>query len=139
MIVVDTNVVSELLRGSPQPEVLSWWNSQIPGDLFITVITEAEMRYGAAIMSPGRRLQELLIKIEYMLSDYFDGRVLSFDVLAAREYARMLADRRELGRSLPIHDGMIAAIAYSNGAAVASRNVPDYTDCGVQVINPWQT
>ena len=138
MIVVDTDVVSELLRSSPQPEVFGWWNSQVPSDLFVTVITEAELRYGAAIMPPGRRIRELLIKIELMLTDFFDGRVLSFDIPAEREYARMLADRRVVGRSLPMHDGMIAAIAYSNGAAVATRNVPDFTDCGVSVINPWE-
>ena len=139
MIVVDTNVVSELLRSSPQQDVFSWWNSQIPSDLYVTVITETELRYGAAILPAGRRKRNLLVGIEYMLTDYFDGRVLALDVPAAREYARMLAHRRSVGRSLPVQDGMIAAIAYSNGATVATRNVPDFTDCGVTVINPWET
>ena len=74
-----------------------------------------------------------------MLTDFFDGRVLALDARAAREYARMLAHRRSVGRSLPMQDGMIAAIAYSNGATVATRNVPDFTDCGVPVINPWES
>ncbi|MDE2843278.1 MAG: type II toxin-antitoxin system VapC family toxin [Chloroflexota bacterium] len=139
MIVVDTNVVSELLRSAPQQDVFSWWNSQIPGDLFVTVISEAELRYGAAILPEGFRKRELLVRIEHMLTDFFDGRVLAFDVPAAREYARMLAHRRSVGRSLPMQDGMIAAIAYSNGATVATRNVPDFTDCGVPVINPWES
>ena len=84
------------------------------------------------------RMRVLLTKIELLLTDFFDGRVLSFDIPAERGYARMLADRRAAGRSLPMHDGMIAAIAYSKGAAVATRNVPDFTDCGVSVINPWE-
>ena len=137
MIVVDTNVVSELLRSSPQQDVFNWWNPQIPSDLYVTVITEAELR-GAAILPAGRRKRDLLVRIEYMLTDYFDGRVLTLDVPAAREYARMLAHRRSMGRSLPVQDGTIADIAYSNGATVATRNVPDFTDCGVSVINPWE-
>ena len=139
MIVVDTNVISELLRSAPHQGVFSWWNSQISGDLYVTVITEAELRYGVAILPSGRRKRDLLVGIEYMLTDYFDGRVLSLDVPAAREYARMLAHRRSVGRSLPMQDGMIAAIAYSNGATVATRNVSDFADCGVPVINPWES
>ena len=138
MIIVDTNVVSELLRSSPQPEVLAWWNAQIPIDMYVTVITEAELRYGTAIMPSGRRLEQLQVRMEYMLTNFFDGRVLSFDIPAAREYARILAERRSIGRPRPQNDGMIAAIVRSNGGTVATRNVLDFTDCGIEIINPWE-
>ena len=106
--------------------------------MYVTVITEAELRYGTAIMPSGRRLEQLQIRMEYMLTNFFDGRVLSFDIPASREYARILAERRSIGRPLPQNDGMIAAITRSHGATVATRNVPDFTDCGVDIINHWE-
>ena len=138
MIIVDTDPVLELLKARPQPEVLAWWDRQVARDVFLTVITEAELRYGPAVMSPVPRTQQLAQGIEYMLSEYFDGRILPFAKAAAGEYAALMSQRRLRESSFNGHSGMIAAIARSYGAAVATRNVRDFADCGVPLINPWE-
>lgn len=139
MIIVDTDPVLELLKSRPQPEVLAWWDCQIASDLFLTVITEAELRYGPAVMSPEPRTKRLAQGIDYMLSEYFDGRILPFERAAAGEYAALMSQRRLLESSFDGHTGMIAAIARQRGAAVATRNTRDFADCGIPLVNPWET
>ena len=141
MIILDTNVVSELMRESPSLPVLTWWNSQTVTDMYIAAVVEAELRHGTAILPAGRRRDRLFVSIDLMLSDHFPDRILAFDRAAAREYAEIMANRRAIGRSMDRHelDCMIAATARVNAAAVATRNVRDFTGCGVQVINPWET
>lgn len=139
MIIVDTDPVLELLKSCPQPEVLTWWDRQVASDVFLTVITEAELRYGPAVMSTVPRTEQLAQGIEYMLSEYFAGRILPFAGAAAGEYAALMSQRRRQESSFNHHAGMIAAIARSYGAAVATRNGRDFADCGVPLINPWET
>ncbi len=137
MIILDTNVVSELMRRHPQPEVLTWIDIQLTDDLHITAVTEAEVRAGIALLPQGERRQGLAIAAERMLGVMFAERILSFDSEAAQAYAVIVAVRRSAGRSVDHPDCLIAAIARSRGASVATRNVRDFQGSGIEVINPW--
>lgn len=137
MILLDTNVLSELMRPAPDPAVERWLAAQPDASLFISAITEAELRYGAALLPSGKRRSALTAEIDGMLEEDFDGRILPFNRLAAQAFAVIAADRRQAGRPISQADAQIAAIARSRGAALATRNVPDFDGCGVEVINPW--
>ncbi|MDE0409046.1 MAG: type II toxin-antitoxin system VapC family toxin [Alphaproteobacteria bacterium] len=137
MIVLDTNVVSELMRKAPNPAVETWAWGYAAEDLFFSAIGEAELRYGAAIAPPGRRRDTLLSDIEATLLEAFGNRVLPFDSGAARAYAEIVAARRAAGRPVSQSDSQIAAIARSRGMAVATRNVRDFEGAGVAVVDPW--
>lgn len=134
---LDTNVVSELIRKYPHPAVEAWISGHPLEDLFFSAIGEAELRYGAAILPTGRRRETLVIEIEHMLRDAFEDRVLPFDSTAARAYADIAAMRRSAGRSVPPADCQIAAIARSRDMAVATRNVRDFEEMDIEVVNPW--
>lgn len=137
MILLDTNVVSELMRSSPDPVVETWITQHSVEELFFSAIGEAELRYGVAVMPMGRRRDRLASEIEAMLREDFEGRVLPFDSEAARAYAELASARRTAGCPAPLADCQIAAIARSKDMAVATRNVRDFTDLGVDVIDPW--
>jgi len=136
-VLLDTNVVSELVRKAPDPAVEAWTTGHALEDLFFSAVGEAELRYGAAILPAGRRRVTLVSEIELMLRDVFENRVLPFDSDAARAYADMAAGRRSVGRPIAPADCQIAAIARSRGMAAATRNVRDFEDLGIEVINPW--
>ena len=136
MVVLDTNVVSELMRKDPSAEVLAWMDNRPTRELFVTAVTEAEVRAGIAILPEGARRRNLAEAAERAFAGLFAGRVLSFDSGAARAYAEIAWARRTLGR--PISDCQIAAIARSRGMAVATRNVRDFGDMGIDVIDPWK-
>ena len=137
MVILDTNVVSELMMSSPNPGVLEWLETRQPAELFISAISEAELRFGAEVLPSGRRRESLLADIDRMLTTNFPGRVLPFDQDAARAYASIAADRRRIGRPIGYADCQIAAIAVSVGAPVATRDVDGFRDCGIEVIDPW--
>ena len=137
MIVLDTNVLSELLRVAPAPAVEVWLAAQNSADIYLTAISEAELRYGVAIMADGKRRKMLAEAVDGILREDFHGRILPFDSTAASEYARIGAERRTAGRPISAFDGQIAAIACVHGATVATRNVQDFEGCGITVINPW--
>lgn len=137
MIVLDTNVVSELMRPRSGSIVVDWTDRQPIHSLYLSAVTEAELRYGAAVLPLGQRRERLLAEIEDMLEQNFAGRVLSFDSAAAQTYATIAAARRAAGRPINHADCQIAAIAYSKGAAVATRDVSDFEGCGIEVVNPW--
>lgn len=137
--ILDTNVVSELVQERPYPTVLDWWNSQDSGDIFTTAITEAETRFGIAIMPAGRRRNQRAGRTDYILRVFLNNRILPFDTTAAQIYADIAAHRRAVGLHIDIPDVQIAAIARSQNMAVATRNVSDFTDCGVELIDPWST
>jgi toxin FitB len=139
VILLDTNVLSELMRSAPGRRVELWLAAQPDASVFISAVTEAELRYGAALLPNGKRKKALLAEIEGMLDEDFSGRILPFDSLAAKAFAVIAADRRQKGRPISQADAQIAAIAHSRGASLATRNAPDFDDCGVEVINPWQT
>jgi len=136
-VLLDTNVVSELIRKSPHPAVDAWAVGHPLEDLFFSAVGEAELRYGAAILTAGQRQRTLIVKIERMLRDAFEGRVLPFDSDAARDYAQIAAARRSAGRPIAPADCQIAAIARSRGMVVATRNVRDFEDLDIEIVDPW--
>ncbi len=137
MFVLDTNVVSELMRGVPQPEVLAWVDDRARRDLFVTAITEAEVRTGIAILPAGRRRRDLAHVADRFFADFFTNRVLPFDASAARAYAVITAGRRAAGRPIGQLDCQIAAVTRCRGAALATRNVRDFEGTGIDVLDPW--
>jgi predicted nucleic acid-binding protein len=137
MIVLDTNVVSELMRISPSLEVMDWWKGRLFSELFITTVTEAEVLLGIELLPKGKRRTGLESAAKTTFEEDFEGHILPFDSDAAREFARIVAARRELGRPMSQADAQIAAIARSRGAAVATRNTEDFEGCGIRIVNPW--
>ena len=139
MIVVDTNVVSELMRLAPEPAVMTWFSEQDSAQLYLTAVSEAELRAGAAILPAGRRRERLATEVDAVVRQDFAGRVLPFDSDAAEAYAAIAAARRSVGRPILEADCQIAAIARARDAAVATRNGADFEHCGIAVIDPWSS
>lgn len=137
MIILDTNVVSELLLVQPNPLVLQWMEKQSPPSVHTTAVTEAELRLGAAVLPVGKRKTHLIKLIEDTLKEDFPERILSFDSAAAALYADICAHRRKLGRPISQFDAQIAAICKARDATLATRNVADFADIGLKLINPW--
>jgi len=137
MIIIDTNVVSELMRAKPDPAVLAWFAGHAADTLFLTAVSEAELRIGAAVLPAGQRRDRLVGAINAMIDQDFAGRILPFDSPAAHCYAEIAAARRGGGKPIMDADCQIAAIARACGAAIATRNVKDFEGCGIDVINPW--
>lgn len=138
MIIVDTNVVAEMMKPSPDLSVVSWLNDQESAMLFLTTVTLGEIGYGLEILPRGRRRLHLEQGFERVIAEAFAGRILAFDEEAARHYGVIMGRRRAIGRPLSIQDGQIASIARARGFAVATRNVRDFVECGVEVINPFE-
>lgn len=137
MIVLDTNVVSELLRASPEPKVEAWLAARDGAEIFLTTVSEAELRLGVAIMPSGHRRDMLMKAVDGILVEDFRARILPFDSPAAIAYAGIVADRRAAGRPISQFDAQIAATAQVHGAVLATRNVRDFEGCGIDVIDPW--
>jgi len=137
MIIIDTNVVSELMRAKPDTAVLAWFAGHAADTLFLTAVSEAELRTGAAILPAGQRRDRLVGAIDAMIAQDFAGRILPFDSPAARCYAEIAAARRAAGKPLMDADCQIAAIIRACSAMIATRNVKDFEGCGIDVVNPW--
>lgn len=137
MIIVDTNVVSELMLPRPEPAVLVWVAGQLRSELFTTSVTKAEILYGIVILQPGRRKAGLAEAAERVFGVSFADRILAFDAAAAACYAEVAMMRRRAGKPISALDAQIAAIASAAGASVATRDVAGFEGCGVEIINPW--
>ncbi|MDR8394742.1 MAG: type II toxin-antitoxin system VapC family toxin [Paraburkholderia sp.] len=137
MIVLDTNVLSETLRPVPDDRVMAWLATQPRAGLFTTAVTRAEILYGLGLLPDGARRHGLVTAVEAIFAEDFAGRVLGFDSDAADAYATIAVARRNAGRPISQFDAMIAACARSRGAALATRNVKDFTDCEIAIIDPW--
>lgn len=137
MILLDTNVVSELMKLEPSPQVVLWISNQPVAEIFTTAITEAEIFYGIELLPKSRRRDALLAAAAATFGDDLEGRVLGFDSDAARAFSRIAALRRSLGRPISNADAQIAAIAKTRNAKLATRNVQDFQDCDLQLVNPW--
>jgi len=137
MIVLDTNVVSELMRPDAAPLVFEWAARQPRSALFTTTVTMAEIFYGLELLAKGRKRLDLTAAATTLFETSFSGRVLSFDTDAAALYATIAAARRKAGRPIAPFDAQIASIALSRGASLATRNTADFELCGIPLINPW--
>lgn len=139
VFLLDTNVASELMRDAPNPKVLSWKDEHPTRDMFVTAVTEAEIRTGVAILPKGARRLGLADAAERTLGSLFAGRVLPFDSCATRAYAEIVAACRAAGRLASQADCQIAAIARSQSMTVATRNAREFMDTGIDVTDPWTT
>jgi len=138
MILLDTNVVSEPLRPSPDARVVAWINAQPLETLYLSAITVAELRAGVALLPTGRRRTTLRISMETRILPLFTGRVLSFDLPCSESYADLMAKSRRMGIAIGTADAYIAAIAVANHFTIATRDTGPFDPIGVPVINPWQ-
>ncbi|MBA4218657.1 MAG: type II toxin-antitoxin system VapC family toxin [Proteobacteria bacterium] len=139
MILLDTNVVSEPMKPRPDPTVLAWLDDQSPQTLYLSSIALAELLAGVAALPAGKRRTALALALEQQVLPLFEGRVLAFDVTAARAYPAVHAGAAAAGNPISFADGAIAAIAAARGFAVATRNVRDFNGTGVALINPWES
>jgi predicted nucleic acid-binding protein len=137
MIILDTNVLSELMRSEPSPSVLAWVARQPATELCTTSITEAEILYGIELLIKSKRRDGLLEAAEAMFAEDLAGRIFGFESDAARVFSKIAAHRRAVGRPISHADAQIAAIAKVLGAKLATRNVGDFEDCGLDVVDPW--
>lgn len=137
MILMDTNVVSEMMLRSPDPAVFAWAQRQKEEETYFSAVGEAELRYGASLLPLGKRRDALIVRIEEMLRDTFWDRVLPFDSAAAEVFGEVAVMYRSTGRQLNFADCQIAAIAISLHMTVATRNIRDFVDTGVELVNPW--
>lgn len=139
MILIDTNVISELWKIDPHPNVRAWIDAQIVETLYLSAITVAELRYGLATMPEGKRRTVYQNRLAGEVLPAFTSRVLPFDLDASKDYADLMAQARAQGTPMGKADGYIAAIARVRGFAIATRDVAPFQGCGLQVINPWET
>lgn len=137
MILLDTNVISEPLRSTPEPRVIEWIDAQSLETLYLSSITVAELRAGVAMLPAGKRHKGLRDSLEKQVLPLFNSRVKPFDHNCTQAYAELMAKAKAAGLAIASADGYIAAIAMSNGFAVATRDVSPFKAAGVTVINPW--
>jgi len=139
VFLLDTNVVSELMRAAPDPRVVRWLDEQSGTDLWVSAIAAAEIRLGVALLPEGRRRRALVKHAEAIFDEEFAGRCVPFDLIASAEYAEIVATRTRRGRPIATEDAQIAAIALSTGLTLVTRNVGDFQ--GIErlaVFNPWR-
>jgi predicted nucleic acid-binding protein len=137
VFILDTNILSAMMRLQLEPPVATWISAQPAGMLFTTSLSQAEILSGLAILPDGRRRRDLEATARIMFMEDFDGRVLPFDMKAAAAYADIFASRRRAGRPAATVDLMIASVARSHGASVVTRDTGGFEECGVTLINPW--
>lgn len=139
MFLLDTNVVSELMRPAPAPRVLTWLDAQMASDVWISAVTVGEIRLGLALLPDGRRKRRLSDLAELMFLEDFGDRCLPYDFLASADYAQIVTGRRKRGRPISVEDAQIAAIARSAGLTIATRNSKHFGGIdGLSVVNPWE-
>ena len=137
MILIDTNVVSEPLCRTPEPRVSEWLDAQALETLYLSAITVAELCFGVQSLPAGRRRNRLHEDLERQILPMFAGRVLAFDLLASQAYAVVMAKARSEGRTIPVSDGYIAAIAAANGMMVATQDTAPFEAAGLTTVDPW--
>lgn len=138
MIVLDTNVVSEQIHPRGSLVVRQWVAAQPITNLFTTSITQAEILYGIALLPSGKRQTELSQTAQLMFAEDFSGRILPFDEAAAIAFARIAAERRQMGKPISQADAQIASICYTRQATLPARNVSDFEECRIAIVNPWE-
>ena len=139
MILLDTNVISEVWKPAPNPAVLAWLNAQPENVLYLCTPVLAELRHGLERISPGRRRDRLRSQIDRLETDLYRDRVLVLDSAAAAEFGRLTVRREQIGRRMETMDALIAAIALAHGAALATRDSDHFASVGLQIVNPFRT
>lgn len=139
MYIFDTNILSEVMKATPDPAVVAWLMACPLDAMFTTAICQTEIFYGIRRMPDGQKRHRLAAAAQALFTQEFAGRILPFDAAAASVYADLRIDRERVGRPLTVEDGMIAAIARVAGASVVTRDIEGFTGCGIPVINPWHT
>ena len=138
IVLLDTNVFSEIMKPAPDPQVEAWMDQQTQGNAWISAITVAEIRTGIALLPDGKRRSQLAKNADRALGE-FDSLCISFDALAANDYARLVSARRKRGRPIGYQDAQIAAIARTSGLTLATRNTGDFADIdGLTLVDPWK-
>jgi toxin FitB len=137
MIVLDTNVVSETMRATPDTGVVAWLNRQDIQTLYLTAISLAELRFGIALLDKGRTKADLSQRLDLMLDRVFQGRILPFTAATTQAFADRMAVARRNGRAVGFQDGMIAACVAASGFSIATRDTSPFEAMGVAVVNPW--
>jgi predicted nucleic acid-binding protein len=137
VLILDTNVLSALMRATPDPAVVRWLDGQAPESLWTTSITVFEVRLGLALLPLGRRQDSLIRAFEALLSDDLEDRVLDFDSAAAAQAASLAAQRQRSGRPVDMRDTQIAGIALARRAGIVTRNVRHFNDIAVGIVDPW--
>lgn len=137
MILIDTNIISELMKPNIDSAVKLWVDSQPSDQMFISTVTIAEISFGINILPIGKRRKVLETLFFKTILEAFEERILPFDESAAHIYGRIMAHRRKLGHPLSLSDGQIAAIAHQHHATIATRNIKDFCDCGLELVNPF--
>ncbi len=138
MILIDTNVISELWKAEPNPDVLAWIDGQAIETLYLSAVTVAELRFGLAAMPEGKRRTLYQERLENEVLPAFTGRVLPFDLAASQAYADLMAGARSAGKAIGKADGYIAAMASACGLMVATRDINPFEAAGVKFVNPWE-
>ena len=135
MIVLDTNIVSALMAGGDE---IDPWLARVPRhEIYMTVMTRAEIRYGLARLPVGRRRSDLIARADALFHETWD-RILTFEARAADRYGELVASRQAIGRPLSVPDGIIASITWVHHAILATRNIRDFDECGIEVVNPYE-
>jgi len=137
MILLDTNVISEALKTSGNENVLAWMDAQMVETLYLSTISLAELRFGIAVLSDGKRRETLNTILEKKVLPVFAGRILSFDEAASQSYSSLRSKARTEGLAIAPADGFIAAIAANHGFTIATRDTSPFDAAGLRVINPW--
>lgn len=137
MLILDTNIISELMRPKPDIEVLDWATQRRSDEITTTSITLAELYFGLAILPQGARKRELMKRLGLLEAEIFPES-LTFNAAAAMEYAALRADLRGEGLAISQSDAMIAAIARAHNASLVTRNVRDFERCGLDILNPFR-
>lgn len=139
MIILDTNVISELMKPGPNEVVDRWIDGRIETEIFATAISQAEILFGLELLPRGKRRDALERAARSIFEEDLDHRVLAFDTQAAEHYADIAATRRRAGRPITSLDAQIAAITRAHGATLVTRDVFDFEGCGIDLIDPWST
>jgi predicted nucleic acid-binding protein len=139
IVLLDTNVLSELLRAAPEAAVMAWFGEQPAQSLYVSAVTQAEMMLGARLLPAGKRRTALEAALRGLFEEDFAQRVLPFGSDAVPFYVDVVSARRSAGRPISQFDAQIAAIALQHGAKLATRNTTDFEDCGIALVDPWAT
>lgn len=137
MILLDTNVVSAVMQAQPEPSVIAWLDQQVPEQIWLPSIVVFELRYGMAILEPGSKRRRLELGLEKLLAELIQERIAPLNASAAERAAHLAADRKRHGRSVDLRDTLIAGIALTTGASLATRNLKDFQDLPIPVLNPF--